>query len=122
VLEPFVADTLQLCDRSNQPRVEHVAAIRAVEALDVGVLVGLAGLDVTDVDLLFLAPVGKCPGGKLRAVVAAQCRRSSMNLDELLEHAYHASRRYRRANFDRQSFAIAFVDHVQNPYCTSAVE
>jgi len=70
VREPFVVDILQVCNRSDHPGVEHFATERAVEALDVGVLVGLAGLDVADVDLLFLAPVGKRPGGELRGNIA----------------------------------------------------
>jgi hypothetical protein len=52
--------------------VEHLLPIAAVESLNVGVLIGLAGLDVADLDAVGLAPVGVGLGEELGPVVAAE--------------------------------------------------
>ena len=52
--------------------VEDLAAVRPVESFDVGVLVRLAGLDVTDLDLVFLAPVDEKLAQELRAIVPTE--------------------------------------------------
>jgi hypothetical protein len=48
-----------LLDRVEHVRIEHFVAVRSVEALDVGVLIGLAGLDEAQFDALRLAPLGE---------------------------------------------------------------
>jgi hypothetical protein len=55
------------------PEPAHVQALiaePAIEAFDVGILHGLAGLNVHRVDLSFDAPGQEVPRGKFRAVVA----------------------------------------------------
>ena len=56
-LQPPVRGFPDLTQNVEQVRVEHFPSIRAIEPLDVGVLVGLAGLDVADLDLVRFAPL-----------------------------------------------------------------
>jgi len=73
VLEhPRPAELSNLIEMSEQPSVEHFLAIRSVEALDVGVLIRLAGLDVVDQDAVGLAPAHEDVTEELRAVVRAK--------------------------------------------------
>lgn len=63
------ANVIQACE---QVAIEHVLAVGAVEALDVGVLVGFAGLDVLDRHPIGLGPRGERLAQELRAVVGTQ--------------------------------------------------
>ena len=58
-IEPVGRDLPHLVERIEQVRAQNLFAVGAVEALDVGVLIGLAGLDEAQLDVLLLAPVGK---------------------------------------------------------------
>jgi hypothetical protein len=56
-LEPFGGDLPQLLQQVEQVCARNLFAIGPVEALDVGILVGLARLDETELDILLLAPL-----------------------------------------------------------------
>lgn len=51
--------------------VEHLGAVGFVESFDIGVLRGLARLDVLQGDALVLSPLGQGVGDELGAVVNA---------------------------------------------------
>ena len=70
--EPALGDLLHLLDRFEDVGVEHLGAVRAVEALDEGVLVGLAGLNEAQLDVPLAGPVDEGMAGKLAPVVEAQ--------------------------------------------------
>ena len=61
-----LADVIQSC---KQIAIEHVLAVGAVEALDVGVLVRLAGLDVLDGYAAALGPGSERLAQEFRAVI-----------------------------------------------------
>jgi hypothetical protein len=69
VHQPLVSSCLHLADRVEEPRVEHLLAEAAVEALDERVLIGLARLDVQQLDPVLLGRVGNRVGGQLRPIV-----------------------------------------------------
>jgi len=56
-LEPFGGDLPQLLQQVEQVGARNLFSIGPVEALDVGILVGLARLDETQLDILLLAPL-----------------------------------------------------------------
>ena len=56
-LEPFGGDLPHLLQRVEQVCARNLFSIGPVEALDVGILVGLARLDETQLDILLLAPL-----------------------------------------------------------------
>ena len=83
-----------------QVLVEDFLAEGPVEALDVGVLVGLAGLDVLEGHALAFRPLDEGLAKKLRAIVGAQHLRQTALLLQLLEDAHQAGRRDRRVDLD----------------------
>lgn len=70
--------------------VKSVIAHRSVIALDIGILLRLAGLDVLDLDLLCLSPSAQCVVDVLRDIVSVQCFRFTTPLDDLIQAADHA--------------------------------
>jgi hypothetical protein len=69
--EPGVGDLTHLLERVEEVRVENLFAERAIEALDEGVLIRLAGLDVAIAIRCAPAPLDEGLGGELRPVVDA---------------------------------------------------
>ena len=74
-LEPGFGDLAHLLEIVEETAVQHLVAVGPVEALDVGILVGLAGLDVAQLDVVPFASVGELLGDELRAVVQANGQR-----------------------------------------------
>jgi len=60
--------------------VEHLGSIGLVESFDIGVLRGLAGLDVIEGDTLALSPLGQSSGDEFGAVVQANRQRRTAYL------------------------------------------
>ena len=58
---PLPGNLSDLVQTSEQIDIQHLGSIRAVEALDVGILIWLARFDVVDED-----PIGPAPFGELR--------------------------------------------------------
>ena len=54
-----------------QPSIEYLCAVGPVEAFDIGVLVWLSRLDVTDLDVVLLTPVYERLAGQFGSVVTA---------------------------------------------------
>ena len=67
--QPLTRQGLQVGNRFEEMGIEHLRAIGAVEALDVGVLVRLPRLDVVAGDAVLGAPVCKGLRRKLRSVI-----------------------------------------------------
>jgi len=105
--QPLVGQRLDLAERLEDIRIENFLAVGAVEALDEGVLIRLAGLDVAQGDLLRVAPRGEDLRGELWNVVQPERLGSSVERGELLEDADDAGRRDRRPDLDGQRFAVA---------------
>lgn len=69
--EPGVAYVAHLLEILEHVGVEHLLAETAVEAFDVGVLVGFPGLNGTRFDAVSLTPVEQFLGNQLGAVIHA---------------------------------------------------
>src|SRR5215813_8065814 len=67
--EPGLGDRANLLERIEEIGVEHLFAVCPVEALDEGILIGLAGLNVAETDPLRRTPFDEGLGDELRAVV-----------------------------------------------------
>ena len=91
--DPVVGDLSHLGEGVEQVSTKHLLAIRAIESLDEGVLVRLAGLDESNLDALHRAPFSEPVAGQLRSVVAPDGTRLTVDLDELIQEAGHARRR-----------------------------
>ena len=69
--EPRSADLADLVQIFEHIGIEHFVSKRAVVALDVRILIGLAGLNVTRLDAVALAPVEQLLGDELGVIVHA---------------------------------------------------
>ena len=65
--------------------IEDLGAIAAIEAFDVRVLIGLAGLDVVNRHAVLGAPIHKGLGGEFGAVVDADGRRAAVDGHQFVE-------------------------------------
>ena len=91
--QPLVGERLDLAERLEDVGVEHLLAVGPVKALDEGVLIRLAGLDVPQSDLVRVAPRREDLRGELRTVVEPERLGSSVERNELLEDADDPGRR-----------------------------
>ena len=66
--------------------IEALIANLAVEAFDIGVLIGFSGLDKLVSDLSFVSPGIQSTAGKLRAVVGKQAFGLATKFNELIQH------------------------------------
>lgn len=68
-VDPILRKQLDLLGGLEQILIEHFVAIGPIEAFDERILVGLAGLDVEQRDLMIRTPALEALGGELRTVV-----------------------------------------------------
>ena len=120
--QPVVGDGLDLLDGIEQPGVEHFGPEGAVEALDVGVLVGLAGLDVVQRDAPALGPRDEFAAGHLRPVIHADGLRCTVPVDQPVHRADEHRGGQRLRHLDRQRLAVGLVDHVEGAEPPAVVE
>lgn len=100
--------------------VEQLVAHRTVEALDVAVLVGLAGLDVLDRHAGRFGPLREGVAQKLGTIVGSQHLRQPAFLAQPFEDTDQSLRRDRGVDLHLQQFAIEIVDDVEEPETTAA--
>ena len=86
---------------------------RSVEPLDVGILLRLAGLDVSQLDTGLLRLGSDGATDVLRAVVAPYCRRFSPPLDDLLQRPDDPLRRQGEVDLYAQYLPAVIID---DPY------
>lgn len=108
----LLADVVQV---GEQMSVKHLFPEGTVEALDVGILVRLAGLNVLDGHATALGPSGECLAQKLRAVVRAHHLRQAVVALELSEHAHQTIGIGRGVDLDVQGFPVEVGHHVEGP-------
>jgi len=120
--EPRFRLRADLRERGEDVRIEDFAAIRAIETLDVRVLIGFAGLDVLQPYSVLFAPSRERMRDELRPVVTADGAWRAMDREQLLEHADDARAGQRRTDFYSEGFAVAFIQHVQRAEAPPVVE
>ena len=73
---------------------------RAVVALDIGVLLGLSGLGVLDVDAALCGPCHQLSTDVFRAIIDPNYLRPASPLDDPVQAAHHPFGRQREVHFD----------------------
>src|SRR5215471_15686108 len=120
--EPGLGDRAHLLERIEEIGVEHLFAVRPVEAFDEGVLIGLAGLNVTEADLLRGTPLDEGFGNELGAVVDAYPCRMAIEPHELVQHPNDPGAGDGGADLDGERLPIAFVDDREGSEGTAVVQ
>ena len=115
VPSPGFDQDLRLLQRVEDLAVEQLVAELGVEALDVAVLPGGAGLDVGGLRADGGDPVPQGPGQELRAVVRADVRRRAAREHELRQGLDDGGRVQLAVDPDRQRLASELVDDGQHP-------
>jgi hypothetical protein len=85
LMTPVIDEQTGFFEGTEPVLVKAVIAEGAVEGLDEGVLDGLTGLDVVEVNLAPLGPEVKCLARELRAVVTGDGTRGSHRVTEDIE-------------------------------------
>jgi len=87
----------------------------AVIAFDIGILLGLARLDVAQGYTPLFRPFHKLATDIFRPVVDPYCHGLAAPFDDLVQAADNALGRQREIHLDAQSHAIEVVENVQQP-------
>lgn len=82
-MTPVLGHAPNLLERGEHEAIQHLCAEGSVEAFDVGVLGGIAGLDVDQGDAVLLCPLPERGADELRAVVQAQSPWGTTQLGQL---------------------------------------
>src|SRR5215471_16611106 len=120
--EPGLGDRAHLLERIEEISVEHLFAVRPVEAFDEGILIGLAGLNVAEADPLGHTPLDEGFGHELGAVVYADPCWASIEPHELVQHPNDPGARDGGADLDGQRLSIALVDDRKGPEGAAVVQ
>ena len=113
IAAPGRDDRLGVLERREPVFVEAFVAELAVEALDVGVLGRLAGLDQQQLYAVGLRPLVQRSAGELRPLVGADRRRVAAESTGGLQQIRHALAVDAPGRFDDHGLLGAVVDHVQ---------
>jgi len=84
--QPGGRESLEFRERFKEVCVEHLRPVAAIEPFDLGILIGLAWLDVVNGHALFRAPMDEALSSEFWPVVDADGRRTAMHGDELNDH------------------------------------
>ncbi len=104
---------LHLINRVKQLLRQPVITNGSIEALDVGVLLRLARLNVLDSDSVFAGPGLHSTTDILGAVIAPYHLRFPAPADDLFQRPNQSVCRQSEIRFDTQRFPIEVIDHVQ---------
>lgn len=118
--EPLVDVLAHLAQRGEHMGVEHFVAEAAVEAFDVAVLHGAAGLDVKEPNVVLFTPGDELGGDELGSVVDPDLSGQRMAVLELFEQPDDALGRQRGVDLDGQGLAHAFVEDVERAVAFAA--
>src|ERR1700687_2331904 len=111
VQAPGFDDLARLSQAEEPGLIETLVAEPAVEALDVGILVWLAGLDEVQPDALRVGPRIERSADGLGSLCRDEHRRLPAGLDQALEHFDDPATADRGIHFDRQAGPREVIHH-----------
>ena len=120
--QPGIGQLLNLIDRIEQTGIEHFRPEAAIEALDEGVLIGLAGLDEHQPDVAFPGTAHEDMRGHLWTVVQPDGLGPAVDFHQLLHHLHQSQGRHGAAALDAQPLAVTLVDDVERAKRPTVVE
>ena len=92
---------------------DPTVADRSVGSLNVGILLGLAWLDIFDPNPFPGSPLSEVVTDELRPVVAAYHCRFTPPFEQLIERPDYPNRRQREARLNYQAFSTVVVDDIE---------
>lgn len=104
--EPFSRCVLSPLDRSKKILPKPLVANGSVVALDVGILLGLARMDVLDENSSRLSPRQERAADQFWVVVHPNGQGLASSLDDAIQRPHHPLRRHRDVCFDAQPFTL----------------
>jgi hypothetical protein len=106
---------LSLLDGFDDVLVEPFLTYRPTVALDIGVLLGLPGLDVLDGDALLLSPYSERLADVFGAFVDPYLAGLSASFDDPVQAADDPFSGQREIHLNAQAFPIEVIQNVQQP-------
>src|SRR5688572_2977077 len=113
ITPPLADDHSSVCEIVEVVIVQAFVSKLAVEALDVGVLRGLAGSNQFQIDTLGISPAIERPAGELRALVGSNRLRQPAELADLGEHPRDILPRDAEIDCDIETLAGKVIDYRQ---------
>ena len=110
---PVFGHSANLLQCGEHEAVQNLGAEGPVEALDVGILGWLSGLDVDEIDTVILGPLLQCLADEFRTIVQAQPFGRPAQFDQFVQGADDASRRQARVDFDLHRFPVEIVIDIE---------
>lgn len=95
-------------------QVQAFVSERAIEALDIGIIRGLAGTAEVDPDAAVISPEVDKPTGKFRAIVSKKISWRPALTHQAVEDFDDMLTAKALPNLDRQPFAAEHIDHRQH--------
>lgn len=121
-LQPFRTDLAHLLQRLKYIGTQYFGPIHPVIAFDQGILIGLARLDVPELNRSFGTSCHEPLRDKFWPIVEANGLRTASPAHHLLQHANDALCRERRINLDRQALPHAFIQNIEGAESTPAIQ
>jgi len=113
---------LYLLDGVEDELSEPLLTNRPVVALDVGILLGLAGLDVEDADTALLRLGLQLATDIFRPIVDAYAHWLSAPFDDLVKRANNPGSRKGEVDFDAETFTVEVIKDIQRPEGAAVAE
>ena len=111
--QPLVSDGLNLFKIGKKIRIKHLSAVSPIKALDKGILVWLAWLDILDGDTFGRCPFGEHLRDQFRPIVQPYGIGWAVAVNQAVQRADQPRRWDRCANFDDQALSICLIYHIQ---------
>jgi hypothetical protein len=108
-------EILSLLDSFDDVLVKPFVLDGAVEAFDIGVLLGLAGLDIMDGNPLFLGPFQLLGADLFRVAIHPYHAKLSPPFNDAIKAPDHTLGRQGKVHLYAQPLTVDVVQHVQQP-------
>ena len=119
---PCPCDFTHFIQVPEQPGVQHLGPVAAVESLNIRVLIRLARFDVVNHDIVVIAPVREYLTPELRAVVRAQHLWQAAFVLELFEHTHQARARQRCIDLNLQCLPVEVIQYIKGPEANTVIQ
>ena len=119
---PLCTDLPHLVQRLTHIGVEDLMPDGPIKALDIGVLIRLAGLNMPEGNAPLGAPRRKSFCDEFWTVIHSNRLGLPLSDNNLFQDTHHPLRGQGRIHFDRQDFSDAFIQQIQRPKPTTAVQ
>ena len=119
---PCPGDFSHFIEVTEQPSIEYLVTIRAIEAFDKRILIRLPRLNIVEHNPVVLAPTDNDFAQESGSIVGSQNIRQTALLFQLFEYPNQPSAWKRRINLDRKRFTIEVIKDIERSKTHAVVQ